>query len=104
LSFTPQPHRLHSSPAASLSPSRMHYQDPSSSRPGGHELHYDFVLMTAIARRDPSALSRLYDRHGTIIHTLVLRILKDPALAEDCLIDIFQELWDRADRYNPARG
>jgi len=25
-------------------------------------------------------------------------------MAEDAMIDVFQELWTRADRYNPARG
>jgi len=64
----------------------------------------DYVLMEGIARRDPSALERLYDRHSTVVHSLCLRILRDPGMAEDALIDVFHELWQRADRYNPARG
>ena len=61
-------------------------------------------MMDGIARQDPSALKRLYDRHSSVVYTLCLRILKDPGVAEDAMIDVFQELWTRADRYNPGRG
>jgi len=85
----------------------MHYHghsNPPRSPPPGHGLDDDYVLMDGIARRDPSALTRLYDRHSTVVHSLCLRILRDPGMAEDAMIDVFQELWQRADRYNPARG
>jgi RNA polymerase sigma-70 factor (ECF subfamily) len=83
----------------------MHYQNHSNSGArSAHGLDDDFVLMDGIARRDPSALSRLYDRHSPVVYTLCLRILKDPGVAEDAMIDVFQELWTRADRYNAARG
>jgi RNA polymerase sigma-70 factor (ECF subfamily) len=84
----------------------MHYHghsNPPRSAPP-HGLDDDYVLMDGIARRDPSALTRLYDRHNTVVHSLCLRILRDPGMAEDAMIDVFQELWQRADRYNPARG
>jgi RNA polymerase sigma-70 factor (ECF subfamily) len=70
----------------------------------GVSMEDDYLLMEAISRRDAAALSRLYDRHATLVYTLCLRILKDPALAEDAMIDVFTELWQRADRYNPARA
>ena len=83
----------------------MHYQNSSSaSRSPGHGLDDDYVLMEGIARRDTSCLSRLYDRHNRVVYTLCLRILRDPGMAEDAMIDVFQEIWQRADRYNAARG
>jgi RNA polymerase sigma-70 factor (ECF subfamily) len=83
----------------------MHYQGHSNpARSAGHGLDDDYVLMDGIARRDPTALARLYDRHSTVVHSLCLRILRDPGMAEDAMIDVFQELWQRADRYNAARG
>src|SRR5215207_8507536 len=83
----------------------MHYQSHGNSpRSAGHGLDDDFVLMEGIARRDPSALSRLYDRHSTVVYTLCLRILRDPGMAEDAMIDVFHEIWQRAERYNAARG
>src|SRR3954462_8205881 len=81
----------------------MHYQSHSNS-PAGHGLDDDYVLMEGIARRDPTALSRLYERHSTIVYTLCMRILKDPGMAEDAMIDVFHEIWQRAERYNPVRG
>jgi RNA polymerase sigma-70 factor (ECF subfamily) len=83
----------------------MHYSsDSNPQRAAGQGLDDDYVLMEGIARRDPSALERLYDRHSTVVHSLCLRILRDPGMAEDALIDVFHELWQRADRYNPGRG
>lgn len=84
----------------------LHDHSNSSSRPGGGQqnLDDDFVLMDAIAHKDPSALARLYDRYSAVVHALCLRILRDPAAAEDVTIDVFQELWARADRYTSSRG
>jgi RNA polymerase sigma-70 factor (ECF subfamily) len=84
----------------------MHYQHHSNPAPrsAGHGLDDDYVLMDGIARRDPSALSRLYDRHSTVVYTLCVRVLKDPGMAEDAMIDVFQEIWQRSERYNPSRG
>src|SRR3954469_11883338 len=83
----------------------MNYQPHSNSpRPTRQGLDDDYLLMEGIARRDPSALSRLYDRHSPVVYALCLRILRDPGMAEDTLIDVFQEIWQKADRYNAGRG
>jgi RNA polymerase sigma-70 factor (ECF subfamily) len=83
----------------------MHYQSHGNSpRSAGHGLDDDYVLMEGIARRDPTALSRLYERHSTVVYTLCLRILKDPGMSEDAMIDVFHEIWQRSERYNPVRG
>jgi RNA polymerase sigma-70 factor (ECF subfamily) len=83
----------------------MNYQSHSNSpRPTRQGLDDDYLLMEGIARRDAAALSRLYDRHSSVVYALCLRILKDPGMAEDTLIDVFQEIWQRADRYNAGRG
>ena len=73
-------------------------------RSSGEGLEDDFVLMEGIARRDAGALGRLYDRHRAVVYSLCLRILRDPGLAEDALIDVFAEVWERAERYRPGRG
>jgi RNA polymerase sigma-70 factor (ECF subfamily) len=83
----------------------MNYPNhPSAARPPGHGLDDDYLLMEGIARRDASALTRLYDRHNRVVYTMCVRILRDPGMAEDAMIDVFQEIWQRADRYNAARG
>jgi RNA polymerase sigma-70 factor (ECF subfamily) len=60
--------------------------------------------MQAVAARDAAALACLYDRHSTLVYSLCLRILHDRSDAEDLLTDVFWELWNRSDRYDPARG
>src|SRR6476646_4642461 len=65
----------------------------------------DYELMRAIAKeRDQRAFAALYDRHSGLVFTLCLRMLHDKAEAEDLLIDVFYELWERADRYDASRG
>jgi RNA polymerase sigma-70 factor (ECF subfamily) len=65
----------------------------------------DFALMDAIASsRDADALRQFYDRHAAIVFAVCLRVLRDRHEAEELLIDIFHELWQRADRYDPLRG
>jgi RNA polymerase sigma-70 factor, ECF subfamily len=60
--------------------------------------------MRAIAGGDPAALSRLYDRHSPLVFAFCLRALRDHAEAEDLMIDIFWEIWQRHDRYDAARS
>jgi RNA polymerase sigma-70 factor, ECF subfamily len=64
----------------------------------------DFALMEGIAARDASALQRMYDKHSPLVLALCIRVLHDRAEAEDVLVDVFWELWDRANRYDPRRG
>ena len=64
----------------------------------------DPALMAAIAARDPSALSALYDRHGGAMFGLCTRILRDRSEAEETLGDVFLEVWNRPDRYDAARA
>jgi RNA polymerase sigma-70 factor (ECF subfamily) len=64
----------------------------------------DFDLMTAIAAGDASALSVLYDRHAAAVMGVGMRILRDRAEADELTGDVFIELWNRADRFDPSRG
>lgn len=64
----------------------------------------DFELMRRIARGDREALGMLYDRHGGLVLALGIRTLRDRADAEEFVSDVFLEIWQRADRYDPARG
>jgi RNA polymerase sigma-70 factor (ECF subfamily) len=64
----------------------------------------DFDLMRGIASRDQSALRELYDRHSGMIYALALRILRNAGEAEDVMVDVFFEAWEKFDRYDSARG
>jgi RNA polymerase sigma-70 factor (ECF subfamily) len=64
----------------------------------------DVALMRAIAGGDSSALEALYDRYSGLVYSLCLRIVRDRADADEVLVDIFWELWDKAARYDAARS
>lgn len=63
----------------------------------------DPALMASIAARDEKALAVIYDRYSGVVFALCLRALPREA-AEEVVVDVFWELWDRADRYDPSRG
>lgn len=64
----------------------------------------DAAVMERIARRDPSALAALYDRHAGLVYSLCQKILRDPPAAEEVLLDVFYELWEKSARFDRARG
>ena len=64
----------------------------------------DYALMESVAAGDASALAALYDRHKAMLFSLSLRVLKDRGEAEQALLDLFIDLWQRPDRYDAARG
>lgn len=64
----------------------------------------DSALFADIAHKKAEALSILYDRHAARLYGLALKILKDPALAEDVLQDLFLYLWQNAEKFEERRG
>ncbi len=63
----------------------------------------DATLMASISTRDETALTAIYDRYSGIVFALCLKALPREA-AEEVVVDLFWELWDRADRYDSTRG
>jgi RNA polymerase sigma-70 factor (ECF subfamily) len=64
----------------------------------------DSVLMERIAGRDSESLRILYERHAPTLLALCMRIVNDRAEAEQILLDVFWETWDRAQRYDAGRS
>jgi RNA polymerase sigma-70 factor, ECF subfamily len=64
----------------------------------------DEAVVALIARSDDLALAELYDRFGRPAYALALRVLRDPALAEDAVQDAFLDVWRQADRFVPERA
>jgi RNA polymerase sigma-70 factor (ECF subfamily) len=61
-------------------------------------------LLRDCARRDRGAFQRLYERTSPQLLACLMRILRQRALAEDALQDVFVQVWNRAGQYEPGRG
>ncbi len=62
------------------------------------------VLINKVAQGDQQALGTLYDRFAGLVNGLALRLLRDPADAEDVVQTVFIQVWRHADQYDPRRG
>lgn len=61
-------------------------------------------LLVQIRAGDAQALARLYELTINRVYGLCLRILRQPADAEEVAIDVYTQIWDQADRFDPQRG
>ena len=61
-------------------------------------------LITNLAAGDESALAELYDRSCRVAFGLVLRVVGDPAVAEEVTLDVYTQVWRQARTYDSSRG
>jgi RNA polymerase sigma factor (sigma-70 family) len=62
------------------------------------------TAMVRLADGDKTALEEIYRATRVKLFGICLRILGDRKEAEDALQDVYVNLWQRADRYDPARA
>ncbi|GAB3197717.1 sigma-70 family RNA polymerase sigma factor [Nocardioides hungaricus] len=79
--------------------------EPDASPPGGGASGPDLVeLLRRSSRGDESAFAQLYDATGSRVHGLALRVVRNPAQAEEVTQEAFLEIWRTASRFDPDRG
>jgi len=61
-------------------------------------------LLRRCGRADEGAFARLYDATAARVHGLALRVVRDPAQAEEVTQEAFLEIWRTATRYDAAKG
>lgn len=59
----------------------------------------DEVLIGRIAQGDRLAMQVLFARHHVRVYRFVLRLVGDPATAEDLISEVFLDVWRQADRF-----
>jgi RNA polymerase sigma-70 factor (ECF subfamily) len=61
-------------------------------------------LLRACGRGDQTAFARLYDATGSRVFGLAVRVVRDPAQAEEVAQEAFLEIWRTSGRFDPAKG
>jgi RNA polymerase sigma-70 factor (ECF subfamily) len=74
---------------------------PSPEGPTGPDLA---ELLRGCGRADEAAFARLYDATSSRIFGLALRVVRDPAQAEEVAQEAFLEIWRTSARFDPAKG
>jgi RNA polymerase sigma-70 factor (ECF subfamily) len=64
----------------------------------------DAGLVMAISRYHQDALAEAYRRHAGAVFGLSRRLLKEPALAEEVVQEVFLRLWNTPEKFDPGRG
>jgi len=64
----------------------------------------DLAIVRRIGRSDAAALAELYDRYAGMLLALARRILGAGGEAEEVLQESLLQVWNQAERYDPARS
>jgi RNA polymerase sigma-70 factor (ECF subfamily) len=113
----PSPQHQHSAPNDRPAPDsaadrhRLHLVRPDQAaefvvprQPLPDDVVPDDSLIAALVAGETVALGALYDRHATVVFSLLMRILGDRSSAEDLLQDVFLRAWQQAATFDEARG
>jgi RNA polymerase sigma-70 factor (ECF subfamily) len=64
----------------------------------------DADLARRLRARDPRVMSTIYDRYGKLAYSLIFRMVRDSAAAEDLVQETFLRVWNRAQSFDAERG
>jgi RNA polymerase sigma-70 factor (ECF subfamily) len=59
----------------------------------------DNELIARIAARDETAMNALYARHHVRLYRFLVRLLRNEAIAEELMNEVFMECWRKADSF-----
>jgi RNA polymerase sigma-70 factor (ECF subfamily) len=68
------------------------------------QVEVDVALIQRIAASERRALAEIYENYARSLYAVALRILHDPAEAEDIVHDVFITLWTKAGDFDASRG
>ena len=64
----------------------------------------DVRMREALIAGSEDALTEVYDTHASLVYGLALQVTRDRGAAEDVTQDVFVELWQRPERFDPRRA
>lgn len=64
----------------------------------------DRQLVERMAGGEDRALGELYDRYGKTVYALALAIVREPADADEVVVDAFSQAWRQAGSFDATRG
>lgn len=64
----------------------------------------DAALLRRVRRGEETAMAALFDRYSKVVYSVALRVLRDPAAAEDVLQEVFMQIWRNPDGFEATRG
>jgi RNA polymerase sigma-70 factor, ECF subfamily len=67
-------------------------------------LKEDPDLARRLRAHDPKVMADLYDRYGRLIYSLIYRVVRNSAAAEDLTQETFLRVWNRAQAFDAERG
>ncbi|MFD9390364.1 sigma-70 family RNA polymerase sigma factor [Streptomyces sp. NPDC060000] len=65
---------------------------------------WDRKMQQRLARGEAAALGELYDRFASLVHGLAHRVLGDERAADGITREVFAEVWEHPDAYDPKQG
>jgi RNA polymerase sigma-70 factor (ECF subfamily) len=68
------------------------------------DLERDMELLRRISGGDRSAFSSFYDQYSGLLFSIAVKVLNDSKEAEDVLQEVFMQIWNKADAYDPLLG
>src|ERR1035437_1658826 len=64
----------------------------------------DASLLALVQSGGEQAMATLYDRYSRVVYSVALRVLRDPASAEDALQEVFMQIWRNPSSCTAAGG
>jgi RNA polymerase sigma-70 factor (ECF subfamily) len=64
----------------------------------------DHSLLELVRGRDQDAMAALFDRYGTMVYSIAMRVLKEPSSAEDVMQEVFIRVWENPEVFISERG
>ena len=64
----------------------------------------DAALARRLQAREGGAMRELYDRYGRLVYSLIQRMVRNSAAAEDLVQETFLRIWNRIPAFDQERG